>query len=163
MSAKETPKRAKTRIPKDVEEYFSKRILKRAALCVTAIAAVTAMFLLGLFEGLGTFNEVLLWILALVACVIFVFKPAELFSRPFEGEVVDIAVDTRMEAHNRLGKFGKNTQGLSRVIIKTLLIRLDNGKILTWELDFRRFAKHITQRSIFDDDYGEAEQTGLWE
>ena len=26
-----------------------------------------------------------------------------------------------------------------------------------------RFAKHITQRSIFDDDYGEAEQTGLWE
>ena len=76
MSAKETPKRVKTRIPKDVEEYFSKRIFKRAALCVTAIAAVTAMFLLGLFEGLGTFNEVLLWILALVACVIFVFKPA---------------------------------------------------------------------------------------
>lgn len=26
-----------------------------------------------------------------------------------------------------------------------------------------RFAKHIAQRSIWDDDYGEAEQTGLWE
>lgn len=32
-----------------------------------------------------------------------------------------------------------------------------------FKLQEERFAKHITQRSIFDDDYGEAEQTGLWE
>lgn len=32
-----------------------------------------------------------------------------------------------------------------------------------FNLQEERFAKHITQRSIFDDDYGEAEQTGLWE
>ena len=50
-----------------------------------------------------------------------------------------------METHYRLGKFGKNTQGLSRVIIKTLLIRLDNGKILTWELDWRQFLIHATR------------------
>lgn len=32
-----------------------------------------------------------------------------------------------------------------------------------FKLQEERFAKHITQRSIWDDDYGEAEQTGLWE
>lgn len=32
-----------------------------------------------------------------------------------------------------------------------------------FKLQEERFAKHIAQRSIWDDDYGEAEQTGLWE
>ena len=140
MSAKKAGAGRKRRIPQDVEEYFTRRILVRAALCTAAVVAVTVIFLLGAFESLGTFNEGLLWLIALAACIIFIFKPAELFARSFEGEIVDISVETRMVARNRLGKFGKNTQGLSQAIIKTLLIRLDNGRTLTWEIDFGRFA-----------------------